>query len=225
VKFACETNVQTFIPWIPAGTGGFVLSGVAWSDEDALGYVRQSDRQSSYLVVVHLNTQSDLWRANLRLLRVTDGQTIGKLETSFGMGAPTDGVIELARGLIKLMEKEVRSRSGATVYQTVDAADLGNYLLRLEQLLAVRCAGMEGVSTAFLHGEREIVGGNLQLSLRCPDNLAVRILLAETMLSMHKVKPNVVKEFFDRVMMLHQENPMGEPAQSVVQEMLSELAL
>ena len=52
-----------------------------------------------------------------------------------------------------------------------DVVYLANYLLRLEQLLAVRCAGMDGVSPAFLNGEREIIDGNLQLCLWCPDNV------------------------------------------------------
>lgn len=41
VTFAFEANVQTFIPWISEGNGGFVLSGSAGTDNDALEYVKK----------------------------------------------------------------------------------------------------------------------------------------------------------------------------------------
>lgn len=109
------------------------------------------------------------------------------------------------------------------LYQLPETPYLANYLLRLEQLLAVRCAGMDGVSPAFLNGEREIVEGNLQLCLGCPNNIAARLLLAETLLTMNRIKPEVVHEFIDKVLMLQKENPLREPAQRVAQEMLNEL--
>jgi hypothetical protein len=82
---------------------------------------------------------------------------------------------------------------------------------------------MDGVQPGFLHGEREIIDGNLQLCLACPENVAARILLAQTMLTMSKVRPEVPQEFSDKVALLQKEHPLREPAQSVVEEMLTEL--
>jgi hypothetical protein len=79
------------------------------------------------------------------------------------------------------------------------------------------------VSATFLHGEREIIDGNLQLCLDCPNNIATRILLAQTLLTMNKVKPEVVQEFIEKVAKLQKDKPLTEPAQKVVREMLSEL--
>lgn len=63
VRFACQASVQTLIPWIAEGAGGFVLCGVAWSNDDAVEYVRLGGTKSDYVVVTHLNLQSDpgLW--------------------------------------------------------------------------------------------------------------------------------------------------------------------
>ncbi len=109
------------------------------------------------------------------------------------------------------------SLSGALHY-------IPDYLLRLEQLLAVRCATMNGVSREFLHAEREIIDGNLQLCLIFPSNIATRILLVQTLLNMNKTKPEVVREFIEKVVMLQKDKPLAEPAQSIVQEMLNELS-
>ena len=225
VRFACHANVQTLIPWIAEGTGGFVLCGVAWSNDDALEYVRRSEAKSDYIVVTHLNTQSNLWSLDVRVLRTGDGECVGNLEVSFASSNPAERVSELSQRLVTLLGKQANTKMLvlSTLYQLPDAAHMDNYLLRLEQLLAVRCAGMDGVSPGFLHGEREIIDGNLQLCLACPDNIGTRILLAQTLLTMNKVRPEVAQEFSDKVALLQKEHPLKEPVQSVVDEMLTEL--
>ncbi len=225
VRFACQAKVQTLIPWIAEGAGGFVLSGVAWSNEEAVEFVRKSETKSDYVVVTHLNTQSDPWIVDLRVLRAGDGECVGKIETSFASSNPGERVSELSQRLLTLLAKQANAKihTPSALYQLPDAAHMSNYLLRLEQLLAVRCAEMDGVSPNFLNGEREIVDGNLQLCLACPENVATRILLAQTLLTMNKVRPEVVQEFSDKVAFLQKEKPLREPAQSVVQEMLIEL--
>jgi hypothetical protein len=81
----------------------------------------------------------------------------------------------------------------------------------------------EGVSREFLHAEREIIDGNLQLCLTFPSNIAAQIMLVQTLLNMNKIKPEVVREFIEKVVMLHKDKPLAEPAQKIVQEMLSEM--
>lgn len=225
VRFACQASVQTLIPWIAEGAGGFVLCGVAWSNDDAVEYVRLGGTKSDYVVVTHLNLQSDPWIVDLRVLRTVDGECEGNLETSFAPADPGERVSELSRRLVTLLAQRTKTmmHTPSPLYQLPETPYLANYLLRLEQLLAVRCAGMDGVSPAFLNGEREIVEGNLQLCLGCPNNIAARLLLAETLLTMNRIKPEVVHEFIDKVLMLQKENPLREPAQRVAQEMLNEL--
>jgi len=98
--------VQTFIPWVAEGSGGFMLSGVAWSDEDALDYTRRSENKSVYIVVTHLKAQSDPWTVELRLLRTGDGKCLGKLDTSFDSSNPGKRVRELSQRLIALLTEQ-----------------------------------------------------------------------------------------------------------------------
>ncbi|MBV8384950.1 MAG: hypothetical protein JOZ63_20355 [Planctomycetaceae bacterium] len=107
-------------------------------------------------------------------------------------------------------------------YEVPAGVNFPTYLLRLEQLLAVRCAGMEGVQPTFLSGEREIIDGNLQLCVAYPESVGIRVLLAQTLLAMQKVRPDVVVEFKEKIMLLQQRCPLKEPSHGVIQRMLSE---
>jgi hypothetical protein len=224
VSFASEANARTFIPWISEGNGGFVLSGVAWTDGAALEYVRQSETKTAFVVVIHLTTTSDPWSVHLRVLQTSDGKCIAELQSLCAPSRLGEPVIELSRRLLNLITEQLHvKRAGIPLYRVPDTTYIPDYLLRLEQLLAVRCAGMEGVSPEFLHGEREIVDGNLQLCLSSPSNIATRILLAQTLLTMNRIRPEVVREFIEKVTILQKDKPLAEPAQSIMQQMLSEL--
>jgi hypothetical protein len=225
VSFASEANVQTSIPWISEGSGGFVLSSVAWSDGDVLEYVRRSKTKTKYVVVTHLTTRSDSWSIDLRVLQTSNDECVAELQSFIAPSIPGEPVIELSRRLIALITEQLHvKRVTIPLYRAPDTAYISDYLLRLEQLLAVRCAAMEGVSREFLHVEREIIEGNLQLCLTFPGNIATRILLVQTLLNTNKIKPEVVREFIEKVAMLHKDKPLAEPAQSILQEMLSELS-
>lgn len=225
VAFASEANVQTFIPWISeGGGGGFVLSGVAWTDDYVLDYIKRSQTKSEYVAVMHLNTVSDPWNVDLRVLQTSNGECVANRQSFVAQSIPGEPVIELSHQLIDLITEELHIKATKTsLYRVPDEPYLSNYLLRLEQLLAVRCAGMEGVSASFLHGEREIIDGNLQLCLTFPSNVTTRILLVQTLLTMNRIKPEVVRQFIEKVTMLQKEKPLTEPAQSIVQEMLTGL--
>jgi hypothetical protein len=83
--------------------------------------------------------------------------------------------------------------------------------------LAVRCGNKEGVRADFLNGSRNIVDGNIELCMRNPQNVTTRILLAETLLSMKAVQPEILEEFQDKIGALQARHPLPSPAHGVVQ--------
>jgi hypothetical protein len=224
VEFNTLARVQTLVPWIMEQSGGFVLSGVPWNDEDAANYSRQGELKSDYVVTTHLKTQAEPWTVELRLIRAIDGKCLETLSTAFPSAQPQAGLPALARRLLALLarEAEVESQPPSPLYQVPTPENFGYYLLRLEQLLAVRCAGMNGVSPGFLSGEREILDGDLQLCLACSDNVGTRILLAQTLLAMKRARPGILLEFKEKLALLQKEHPLREPQHSVVQRMLNE---
>lgn len=224
VQFASDARVQTLVPWMLGDTPGFVLGGVPWTDEDAANYARQGATKSDFAVVTHLQPNAEPWTVQLRLIRTIDGKRLGTLEVPFPIARPEAGLPDLARQLLALLAQQGDVELGASpsAYQIPGAPDFAHYLLRLEQLLAVRCAGMDAVTPAFLSGEREILEGNLQLCLAHPGNVPVRILLAQTLLAMKRVRPDILPEFAERLALLQKEHPLTEPAHAVLQRLFND---
>jgi hypothetical protein len=225
VEFGSDARVLTLVPWIAEGSGGFVLSGAAWSDEDAAGYARQGELKGDYIVITHLKTQSEPWNLELRLVRTLDGKRLGTLNATFASQKPEEAIPDLARRLLTLLSEqaEMDACPAPPLYQVPDGSQFPYYLLRLEQLLAVRCGGMDGVNQGFLHGERDILDGNLQSCLESPQNVPLRIVLAQTFVAMKKARPDILAEYKDKLMSLQQEKPLPEPAHGVVQRIANEI--
>jgi len=225
VEFGSQVAaVQTLMPWIAESHGGFIVSRVSWKDEDAATYARQASTKADYVIVSHLKTQTEPWEAEVRLVRTIDGKCLGVLQVSFPMAQPEASIPRLAQDLLTLLhaQAEVSLTPPPTVYKVPTGTQFPYYLLRLEQLLAVRCGTMEGVNPGFLSGERDIVLGNLQLCLDNPDNLPARLTLAQTLQAMRRVHPEVVQEFKDKVVLLQKEKPLPAPLQGVVQRLIDE---
>jgi Flp pilus assembly protein TadD len=225
VEFGSAARAQTLVPWIVEPTGGFVLSGGAWNDDDAAGYSRQGQIKSDYVVATHLKTTVEPWTVELRLIRAIDAKCLGTLSVSFPSVKPEEGLPKLILQLLRLLtdQAEVRLQTPSPLYEPPVGTNLAYYLLRLEQLLAVRCGGMDGVNPGFLSGEREILDGNLQLCLACPNNVGTRILLAQTLSAMKKVRPEIPPEFKDKLALLQKDHPLSEPAHSIVQRIINEV--
>jgi tetratricopeptide (TPR) repeat protein len=224
IDFLTRARVQTLVPWIAEEIGGFVLSSANWSDEDAANQARQSQVKNDYVVTTHLKTQTEPWTIELHLVRTIDSKNLSHLSTTLVRNKPEETVFQLVRELLGLIAHHagVETQAPAPLYQVPEGANFPYYLLRLEQLLAVRCGSLKGVQSNFLNGPREIIDGNIQQCLTSPQNVPARLLLAQTLLAMKKVRPDIMPEFKDKLALLQKEKPLPEPAQSVVQRMLNE---
>lgn len=218
VELCSDGSARTLVPWM-SKDGGFVLSGSPWDDKHAANIVRNDDIE--YVVTLHLVTDGMPWGAIARLIRVDDGQCVGELGVEMTPEDPAPGVTRLAAKLLELLGGQAGLKPKPAAYSVPEAKAFGNYLLRLEQLLAVRCAAFSGGRHGdFLSGEREILEGSLEQSLAFPENTALRVLFAETLLSMKAVRPDVVREFRERARLLQNEHPLDGAAQGVLQRML-----
>jgi hypothetical protein len=225
VEFGSQACVRTLVLWVTSESPGFMVSGGAWKDDDAANYARQGEVKCDYIITTHLNSTAEPWTVELRLIRTIDAKCLGTLSSSFPSAKPEEGIPALAHQLLTLLREqaEVEPIPIPTLYQVPGAPHFAYYLLRLEQLLAVRCAGMDGVKNNFLNGEREIIDGNLQLCLDFPQNVGTRILLAQTLAGMKRVRPDILPEFKDKIALLQKEKSLTEPAQGVVQRIINEV--
>jgi tetratricopeptide (TPR) repeat protein len=221
LEFSTAARTYTLIPWIASGSGAFVLSGVRWSDEDAANHARQGEEPSDYVVIVHLKTQLDPWISELRLVRTIDVKCLGEFSVNFSPDKPETAVPILAKRLIEALAPHVQTHSPTELYDFPTGAEFPFYLLRLEQLLATRCTAMEGTD-GFLSSERDIIDGNIQLCIASPNSIPARGLLAQTLLAMKRVRPEILSEFRDKLALLQREKPLQEPARTIVQRIINQ---
>lgn len=221
---ACA-RTRTLIAWITAPACGFVLSGVAWEDSEAAHLAREGSEPAEYLVATHLIATCTPWRARMRIIRTIDGTCLTERQEGFDPAQPEEPFGRLVSWLHAALSEHagVVPRPSASAYRVPEGRWFADYLLRLEQLLAVRCASVEGVGAGFLTGEREIIDGNLGLCLQCPANVNTRLLLAGTIVSMNKVRPDVVREYTQKLRMLKKEKPLPAPAHAIIQRIFDEV--
>lgn len=224
VEMGTRAKTQTLVPWVTEPAGAFVLSGAMWSDEKAVEYANNADPQCAYVVISHLKTREQPWTVEMRLIRTSDGKCLGQFSESFAWAQLPDTVLHLAQNLLDWLkhEPEIKPQTVPAAYALPATQHLSNYLIRLEQLLAVRCSCMDDVPRGFLNGEREIIEGHLQQCLQTPYSVSVRLLFAQTLFAMNYVRPDIMPEFREQVNLLQEEHPLIESAQSVVQAIINE---
>ena len=109
-------------------------------------------------------------------------------------------------------------------YTVPRGAAFSHYLIRLEQLLSVRCYTADpSAASNELHGEREIIDGDIALCLLEPANALPRLLLAQTLKRLAKIRPEIVAEYRDKITLLETQHPLPPPAGSIAHRLFSEL--
>ena len=225
VYFRGVARVRPLVPWMGGEASSFVVCGVPWTDEEAARFARIGEPPADYVVSAHLQVAPEPWRVTLRVIRTIDARCIGELAADLPKTDLGAGLHPLADRLVTLLASEAQFcvQAAPVSYVLPGDNDFGHYLVRLEQLLAARCAGMPGVPTAFLHGVRDIIDANLELCLRQPDNVVTRVLLGDTLRRLKKVQPAAVEEYRDKVLLLQKEKPLPPPAQAVLQRLFTEV--
>jgi hypothetical protein len=224
VRFGADANTRIFVPWMIHPSAGFLFSGVAWSDADAAHYARMHGPACDYVITTHLEAAAEPWQVELRVIRTIDAACLATATAPVPSASPDAAVAALAANLLALLSAhaEVAPASPSDFYALPSITELPFYLLRLEQLLAIRCGGMAHAPESFLSGEREIIDGNFHLCLNNPKNPTARILLIQTIIAMKRVKPEITAEYRDKLQMFQRDVRLNEPAQGICQRLLEE---
>ena len=199
---------RAMIPWAVTPVNGFVVSGQRWPDEAAVQAVQVPENASEYVVSVHVDAEVEPWTAMLAFVRTSDGTRIGELDREFDAANPETGLAELANEVVELLSA-LGPATPSPAYEVPGPATFGNYLQRLEQLLAVRCASMEGVPPQFLNGEKEILQGELDLCYAEPNNLPARLVLLATQEALGRIKPESAAAFVEPIAKLSEAHPLA----------------
>ncbi len=199
---------RAMVPWAVGATSGFVVSGQVWPDATAVEAVKVPENLSDYVVTTHLDAEVEPWTAMLAFIRTSDGTRIGELEAEFSPAEPEKGLAELADEVVELLSV-LGPATPSPAYEVPGPSTFGSYLMRLEQMLAIRCAAMDGVPPTFLNGEREILEAGLDLCLAEPENVPARLLFFGSFEALRRMRPAVEAEFAEKIANLKRDHPLA----------------
>lgn len=99
-------------------------------------------------------------------------------------------------------------RSGR--YTPPRGVDLNLYLRVLEQLLAINCAMGSRNAPLLVQGERDTLRTLLDLAVRYPNSLPVRLMLGEVLLRVRALHPEALGEFLQPLRLLNERHPFPD---------------
>jgi tetratricopeptide (TPR) repeat protein len=213
------------IPWIEGK--GFALFGTPYEDSALLELCAREPKQPTMIVGLEVDARGADWLVSLRLFRVAGASRLGTAEIRVSPANPAPGVEELARRLMELLRAAgLRQTPPPTWYRRPDGAHGSNYLLRLEQQLAVFCNALGTLGGARITGEHEIVEGAIGLCVEEPQSATARMLLTQTVRQMKKVRPDLLGQYNRRIELLQREHPIaGEPGDCISRALADVLAM
>jgi len=216
IHVATDAVGLALIPW--AEHQGFALFGSPYEDGALCGLARKGDEEVGYVVGITVDTGQAPWKLAMRLVCCSNGERLAEAQVEAVADNPGPAVIELAKRLVALLADRAILRTSAPPpwYQLPAAAGFSDYLLRVEQQLAVFCAHVESFKGGGLSGEREILDGTLHLCLDHPSNPLTRILLAETVRHMQKARPAIPPEYKEKLELLQKTHPLTGDAATLV---------
>lgn len=223
VHLATTAVGLALLPW--AQGKGFAVFGQDMEDSEVRSFVGNDENTPDFITRVVVDATEHTWRLNLRLLRRTDGQRLA--ETSVDAVFEDLGPVldRLAEALMEILAEHVGIRAVAPPnwYQRPTGQDAADYLIRLEQQLAVVCAHFPSLGGGSLFGERNILDGALQLCLRWPANPAVRMVLSQTLRHMLAVRPDILPEYRDKIELLMREHPLSGDIAPLIEKTVKEV--
>lgn len=224
VELGSTARTQTLMPWVMEPGGGFIVSSTSWCDADAIRQSEHTAIKTDYVVTCHLKQEQTQWVATLRLVRTQDAQCLGEISHGFGLANLGEGIRELADRVLTLHADATGAKQQPfpKSYTVPDAAVLPTYLARLERLLAIRCGAIQGASAPSSKEQRQIIDDSLLLCLDHPASVSMRVLFAQTLRAMKRVRPEVLPEFAERVQRLQKEHSLVGTAQQLIQAIVDE---
>lgn len=220
VNFCSDLSGQAMIAWIVNEEGSFAVTANPWEDDQAADIARGGEFVNDYVITTHMVCEDDPWLVQARLVRTIDSVCLGSFEVEVSGQDPSKGVLKIARRAKELLARttELELVEPAAGYRLPKGKDFARYLLRLEQMLAVRCVAMHANNGGeiALSDPREILDGNLRQCLAYPESLSLRVLMAHTFLMMKRIFPEILPEFKEKLARFGAEYPLPEPGEGVM---------
>ncbi len=209
------------VAWIPWAEGhGFLLSGAPHEDRALCELAEKGAESSDVIAGITLDATRSAWKIDVGAVRPAERRRLAEASVEVTPDDPAPAVERLIEMVLELLGRHagVRRIPAPDWYRVPSGQDRSDYLLRLEQQLAITCAHSDRAGEGGLFGEREMLDGGLQLCVRQPENATARMLFAQTLRQMKKVRPEILAEYEEKARLLQSDHPLaGEPAHRIEQ--------
>jgi len=212
LRYTGKTRV--LIP-VVEGRGGFALLGMPWRFED----LRQSIHESDAVVLMHADARTTPWQLKFSLLSLPAGSSLAEWTLPFNpedsMAALQAAYERLTGALTALPDmKLVRTPSPLSLSTP---ADVQSYVWCLESALVISTANAATNKEPAIWGERSLIDRLLDLAVSLPASIRCRILLLNAVEKEARRRPDIIKEYLEKLSLLQQRHPLGAgPATDLV---------
>ena len=217
-----DAVVYTMVTWTQ--DKGFTVFGSPIDDKRLTSLKGAGGMKFDYIFGVVVDARGQNWNLSLQLNRISDGKRLAETGIEAATRNPGPAVLELSEKAVSMLMENagVNTIKTPSWYEIPPGGHSGDYLLRIEQQLAVMCSHLEFLKGGGLTGEREILDGALHLCVNNPKNHLVRMVIAQTLRQMKKVRPDIFPEYREKINRLQKEYPLVGEVGDLIDDTISE---
>jgi tetratricopeptide (TPR) repeat protein len=193
------------LPWVKGG--GFLLSAKPWGFDD----LKAAPLHADFLMTLHIDARVTPWQMRLSLLSGADGAKLTDWELPIDIRDPAAPVMASLNNLLRALST-ITAMQVPEDLATPSPQNLAQYLVGIEQALAVSTANIETNSGNLLHAERSIIDNLLLLAVATPASARTRCLLLNTMEKESRRRPDIVREYSDKLRRLQSTHLLRQGA-------------
>lgn len=197
-----SSRVSYILPWMQ--DGGFVLSAQPWD----VGEKWVKELEADWILTTHVDARQEPWKIHLNAVDGKSGEAIKEWVVPM---TPHGNTAEAVFQCVESVLKEFPKRIPDEVFTRPRADWLPHYTVLLEQGLAVGLSNKVPSGKRFLQSERSILDGMLLAAVELPSNVRIRMLLLSTLEREARTRPEVVREYRDKLLLLEKEHPIKDP--------------
>jgi hypothetical protein len=225
LRMKTDAKSRVLLPWVMNNGGGYVLYGKATPDEGVAQLGKLGKGQSSYVIAIHVNGHTTPWIAELRFMRVSDGQVLATKSYNIDPEHMEKFFHEIAESAIDLCVEV--AKVGRTPAPEVYSMPVGHwfdtFLILGEQSLAFALAARFNHDRSSICGEYRITRDTLGLCYDKPESVPARLLLYSTLLHVCATRPIAIRIYKRPIEQLLEKYPLPEPFNKRVVEMQTQI--
>ena len=220
----CTTAVgKALILW--AQDMGFGVMGRPSDDKYFIELAGKSKQIIDYIIGITIETSQPVWKLNMRILRTADSQLISETILELLPLEPGPAIYKLSEFIKQLLVEKagILNIPAPDWYSCPTGKDFSDYVFRLEQQLVIISMHLDNLKGGGISGERDMLDGILQLCVSQPANMTVRMVFAQTLYQMQKVRPDILPEFKEKIELLQHKDPLHGEIGQLINKTISEI--